>query len=275
MRPVGKVPPSVPPVERPENGRIARLVTYTPVTGVAFTRSLLTPIQPVSLLGMIQSGWPAEFVFGIAVRSINGISNGTLAPLLQQDADPRFGTLLKALTAVQKSSAIDIRIDRRPEGEVAVLVLQQGGMDEVAEARRTVRQSLGLDVEAREFVLEYGSLPNSPNAVAMLTRSLLEIIGEFSFGIDVPEDHLAAGRALRVQQFTGGWVPPRIPIKAGSEKPTAEEAFVAVPYRGYWYWIEDTDFRAKRVFSFLLLLTSLAETGTAPSAPLITVGTGG
>jgi len=36
-----------------------------------------------------------------------------------------------------------------------------------------------------------------------------------------------------------------------------------------------SDFPSKRRFSFLLLLTSLAETGASPAAPLITVGTGG
>mgnify|MGYP000334928031 CR=1 FL=1 len=77
-------------------------ITYTPVSGEHFTRSLLTPIQPMSLLSMVQSGWPVEFVFGIAVRAINGVANGTRSILLRQEPDPRFGELLQALDQVQR-----------------------------------------------------------------------------------------------------------------------------------------------------------------------------
>lgn len=65
---------------------------------------------------------------------------------------------------------------------------------------------------------------------------------------------------------------PSIDILSGTEDPA--DAFVAVCYRKHWYWIEDRGFTSKRRFSFLLL-ASLAETGVAPSAPLITVGAGG
>jgi hypothetical protein len=39
----------------------------------------------------------------------------------------------------------------------------------------------------------------------------------------------------------------------------------------HWFWIDNRDFRSKSIFSFLLLLTSLAETGVTPQAPVITV----
>ncbi len=54
-----------------------------------------------------------------------------------------------------------------------------------------------------------------------------------------------------------------------------DDAFVTIRYRDLWFWIDDRDFASKRRFSFMLLLTSLAETGASPSAPLITVGAGG
>jgi hypothetical protein len=56
---------------------------------------------------------------------------------------------------------------------------------------------------------------------------------------------------------------------AGAEPPA--NAFVAVHYNDHWFWIDNRDFRSKGIFSFLLLLTSLAETGVASQAPVITV----
>ena len=60
-------------------------------------------------------------------------------------------------------------------------------------------------------------------------------------------------------------------MKIHSSAAPPPDAFVAVRYRQHWFWIDQRDFRSKSIFSFLLLLTSLAETGVAPQAPVITV----
>jgi len=58
-------------------------------------------------------------------------------------------------------------------------------------------------------------------------------------------------------------------IYSGTEAP--EDAYAAVPYKGYWYWIDDTDIASKRIFTFLMILFSLAETGQPTTAPIVTV----
>jgi hypothetical protein len=44
-----------------------------------------------------------------------------------------------------------------------------------------------------------------------------------------------------------------------------------VPYKGHWYWIDDADVASKRIFTFLMILFSLAETGQSTAAPVVTV----
>ncbi|MCD6174426.1 MAG: hypothetical protein J7K65_01490 [Planctomycetes bacterium] len=61
-------------------------------------------------------------------------------------------------------------------------------------------------------------------------------------------------------------------VQSTKEAPT--DAFVTVQYRGYWFWIDDKDFQSKKVFSFLMFLFSLAETGTPPQAPVLTIPAG-
>jgi hypothetical protein len=62
-----------------------------------------------------------------------------------------------------------------------------------------------------------------------------------------------------------------IRILSGASRP--EDALVAVPYRDNWFWISDTDVDSKRMFSFLMMLFSLTETGEKTGVPIVTVPT--
>ena len=53
------------------------------------------------------------------------------------------------------------------------------------------------------------------------------------------------------------------------------EAFVQVFYRGYWFYVDDTDWTSKRTISLLTYLFSLQSSAKAPAGPLLTVPTGG
>jgi hypothetical protein len=106
----------------------------------------------------------------------------------------------------------------------------------------------------------------------MLTRSMMEIMLQLGFGIDLPAAHAAGGRALPGQRRPGeAEAAPLVRIRSGTEAP--EDAYSAVPYKGYWYWIDDSDIASKRTFTFLMILFSLAETGQASASPVVTVPT--
>ena len=65
-------------------------ITYNPISGKEFARSLLTPITPEALFALVQAGWPAELILRLTVRSMNGIENEWAAPANRRIADPRF-----------------------------------------------------------------------------------------------------------------------------------------------------------------------------------------
>ena len=131
---------------------------------------------------------------------------------------------------------------------------------------------MGVDPNATETVVVYGSAPTAANEIAILTRSIMEIIIEMASRIDVPEEHVADGRTYATAPEVGsgtGQVLPFSRVHAGREKPA--HTFAAIRNRGYWYWIDDRDRLSKIHFTFLMVLFSLTETGTPPQAPLITV----
>jgi hypothetical protein len=104
----------------------------------------------------------------------------------------------------------------------------------------------------------------------MLTRSMMEIMLQLGFGIDLPPGHATDGRALPGQRQAGAVeADPLVRIRSGTDAPA--DAYAAVPYRGYWYWIDDRDIASKSTFTFLMILFSLAETGQTTASPVVTV----
>jgi hypothetical protein len=241
-------------------------VTYQPLIGDRFTRSMLQPIPPASVFQLMQGGWPASLVFPTVVGSVNGLRNASVGVA----ADPGFDELKEALSRIQRAGNIGIRVEARKDGGGVMAVIRKGNGTELSADSRRVRELLGLEEDVSEFEIAYGLIPKNRREVAMLTRSMMEIMLQLGFGIDLPAAHAAAGRAL-----PGQWQPgdaqatPLVHIHSGTEAPA--EVYAAVPYKGYWYWIDDTDIASKRSFTFLMILFSLAETGQTTAAPVVTV----
>ncbi len=255
-------------VERPT-------ITYTPLSGDKFTRSLLTPIPPGSLLFLLQSGWPVRLLFGLCVKSINDIDNNSTAPGFVRPPDPRFPELVELLEKVQRSGAIGTRLIKKDKWEASMMTFRRKVDPETARNLAAARKLMGIDPNATETTVTYGSAPTANNEIAILTRSIMEIIIEMASQIDVPDAHVAEGRTYATSPDVGsgaGQAPPFSRVHTGKEKPA--HAFAAIRNRGHWYWIDDRDRLSKTHFTFLMVLFSLTETGTPPQAPLITVPVG-
>jgi hypothetical protein len=150
--------------------------------------------------------------------------------------------------------------------------LRRAGVDaEQLEDARRVRELLGVAAGTTEFEIAYGLVQRNEREVSLLTRSMLELLLELGFGIDLPASHVAQGRATAgIRQNSEAAVSSNI-VKIHSAAEMPKDSYAAVPYRGNWYWIDDTDIVSKRTFTFLLILFSLAETGPGAAAPVVTV----
>ena len=245
-------------------------VTYQPLTGQKFTANLLRPVPPSAVFQMVSAGWPVQVIFGTSLRSINGLSNNTFG----KRGDPGFALVLEALTRIQRSHAISIRVEERKEGEALAVVLRRAAVPEqVIEDSRTVRTLLGLKDDATEFSVTFGSIPRNDSEIAVETRSMLELMLELATGVDVPPADLTEGRALPGMGSPGETPPePLLHVRCGETAPS--DAFAAVPYRNLWFWIDDTDRASKSKFTFLMILFSLAEGGQTSAAPLVTISAG-
>lgn len=244
-------------------------ISYAPLTGDKFTQSLLRPIPPVAVFQMIQAGYPADFILGATTRAINGRYNRS-AGINARRADPEFVQLAEAFRRIQQSEGLGMRIEQREHGEATLLFFRSGASAQLAADVETVRGLLGIQ-PSPEFNLVYGSIQRSDHEIALLTRSMLEILMDFSNCIDVPLDHIASGRTY------AGYAPAEsasaqrlATIHSGASAPP--DAYAAVRYRGTWYWIDDHDMASKRAFAFMMMFFSLAETGKTAPPPVLTIG---
>ena len=76
-----------------------------------------------------------------------------------------------------------------------------------------------------------------------------------------------------VEEATNGEkVVPLIRIQSSVEKPL--DPFISVRYRNAYFWIDDRDLMSKGIFSFLMFISTLIETGDKGAAPIVTIPTG-
>jgi len=247
-------------------------ISYSPLTGERFTRSMMTPLPPSSIFFLVQAGYPADAVFRALVQSVNGIRNRYGGAGRNLPADPQFYVLIKKLREIQDSGALELRVLKETNREANLVVLG-GNRDEKVEAQgRDVRNILGIDPQVREFKVVYGSIPSNDKEIALLTRSVLQLVVDLASFVEVPDIHVEEKWVLPTlteKSADGSPVPPMIRIHSGIQNPG--DAFAAVPYQGHWFWIDNRDLQSKGTFSFLIFIFNLVDTGTKEGTPVITI----
>ena len=250
-------------------------VTYSPLSGEKFARSLMTPIPPAAILSFLQAGYPVDVVLRLAVHTINGIHGRFGYGPRAREADPEFFSLVEKLRAIQQSGQIGLRVTKSGNQTASLLVFSKKPNPAIDAARDEVRKLLGLDPQADEFNVVYGSVAANNKEIAILTRSMLEILTDLSSYIDVSAANVEQRRTFpspAPEIVNGVPVPALMRILSSSQKP--DDSFAAVPYRQEWYWIDDKDFASKRLFSFIMFLFTLTDTGERQGAPVITIAVG-
>jgi hypothetical protein len=247
-------------------------ITYAPLVGERFARSLMTPLPPPAILSLIQAGYPVDAVLRLAVHEINGIRNRYGGDLRARLADPEFYALLRDLRRLQTAGGIGLRVQRTDRTEAILMTFRQHVDPATAEASLAVRQRLGLDPTAQEIRVVYGSIAANNKELAILTRSILEILIDLSSFISVPEAHVRERRVGPTHEDEAGPEGPiRALIRIGNAAERPGDAFAAVRYRGHWFAIDDHDMPSKRLFTFLMFLFTLVETGGKEGAPIVTI----
>ena len=251
-------------------------ISYAPLQGEDFVKSVLSPIPIEALFALSGSGWSTQRVFGLCVERINGIENAPSAsgptPGTAPSPGLQFKRLMQLIEVVSHAQLIVPRIN--PKTKEPQLEIKSS--PEFREQIREIKELLGLDQSLEVYRVNGDFLASSPDTISIGTRALMSIFFYLSHHVDSPPPHKAAGLVTVTRNKDGSefdWGTTAagrlFHIRQSEEQPNL--AFVAIPYRGRWFYLADNDLESKSTFMLLMQLFRL-QAGAAKSAgPALTI----
>ena len=107
------------------------------------------------------------------------------------------------------------------------------------------------------------------------TRSVLGTMAYLSQGVSVPDRHIEGGLVAYSQRYASSHaiLSDLFSVKVQEEKPS--DAGLAIPYKGFWFYIEDNDLSSKRTMGVLNSLVRLKiQAAGVQNKPVLTLPVG-
>jgi hypothetical protein len=262
-------------------------VSYAPQTRPDFIRNLAVPLPPTAVLYLIQAGYPIDLVFDLTLEAINGVPGRSVSGGQVRPASPEFQRIVEILRKGQLAGSFGMRIEvGKDKTQALVMFFRDPDIDPAMAAELTeARKLIGIDPNLREVHVVFGATRGGPNEMTMATRSIYRVMTQLAVSVQVPDLHLAEGRAPPIggdpaqsrPAASIGLSPPRTAVEerprftvfSGCDKP--KDCFTATRYRGHWFWIDDRDAESKRTMAYLMVLLALADTGGKEPVPFLTI----
>ena len=254
-------------------------ITYTPLTGEAFVRQMLTPIPLQTLILLFQAGWPVDTVFRLVVQEVNDLENASPASGPTPEREPIFHKFLEVASIfrdLQKRRVIEWGVtDKGWEGVMYVHPHLSTEEKKNVTRLKTLLKLKRLQMDMEQYEVGYGVCFTDSSRLNMVTRSMTDILFYIAQAVEVPPEHMEK-KLVTITRTPEGKVfnwetlhKKQISIKWSDSRP--DDAYIAVKYRSYWFYIADSDLDSKSTFLLLQILGDL-QAGTTPSAgPVLTL----
>ncbi|MEE4295040.1 MAG: hypothetical protein V2J20_00300 [Wenzhouxiangella sp.] len=254
-------------------------ISYTPLQGEDFLRKVLVAVPIESLIVLMQSGWNAERIFGMCVERINGLENAPSASGPTPDRPPGnfggFERLLDLLEGIRGKNLVSYSI----EPESNKLLVQFNSSSDSTGSVAEIKSLLGLSAERNVFTLTSNERERGSDTIAIRTRSIMSILFYLSQTVEAPKAHEDAGYVSTTRNQDGSRFDWRTTpagklfgVQQSRRRPAS--AYLAVPYRGYWFSIPNNDLSAKSSFMLMTQLFNLNAGAVQGVKPTLTIPVG-
>lgn len=254
----------------------APTISYAPLQGDSFVKSVLRPIPVETVFSLSASGWNAKRVFGLCVERINGLENVPSASGPMPASAPQriqaFNRLLQLIEEVSREHLIIPRVDPLTKA----LQLEINSSPEYGKQIREIKALLGLDQNLQLYHVNSDFLLARPDTISIRTRPLMSIYFYLSQHVDTPQPHQAAGMVTVTRhqdgsEFDWGVTPGGRLFHVRQSDSEPDAAFLAIPYRKHWFYLADNDLESKSTFMLLTQLFRLQAGAAKSEGPTLTI----
>lgn len=253
-------------------------ITYLPVKGPDLIKKNLSSLDPEVLILLSRSGWRMERIMRLTLNSINDLDNAAAASGPTPAFAPDTSDFEKLLSVIEKVGHGQFVLGYTIINDQKVLALD--ARMEMLERPEMQDFTKILKVDKHSFYVvnvEGNTDYRSNKEIDISVRSLSGIEFYLSHGVQVPEEHIMQNK-VQITKTADGEVfdwdsifGDLFQIQSSRQEPSEDIAAVKCFWRGYWFYIDDTDIESKNTFMLLNQITALQSGAMDKSGPLLTL----
>ena len=253
-------------------------ITYLPVKGPDLIKKNLSALDPEVLILLSRSGWRMERIMRLTLNSINDLDNAAAASGPTPAFAPDTSDFEKLLSVIEKVGHGQFVLGYTIINDQKVLALD--ARMEMLERPEMQDFTKILKVDKHSFYVvnvEGNTDYRSNKEIDIKVRSLSGIEFYLSHGVQVPEEHIMQNK-VQITKTADGEVfdwdsifGDLFQVQSSRQEPSEDIAAVKCFWRGYWFYIDDTDIESKNTFMLLNQITALQSGAMDKSGPLLTL----
>lgn len=253
-------------------------ITYLPVKGPDLIKKNLSALDPEVLILLSRSGWRLERIMRLTLNSINDLDNAAAASGPTPAFAPDTSDFEKLLSVIEKVGHGQFVLGYTIINDQKVLALD--ARMEMLERPEMQDFTKILKIDKHSFYVvnvEGNTDYRSNKEIDISVRSLSGIEFYLSHGVQVPEEHIMQNK-VQITKTADGEVfdwdsifGDLFQIQSSRQEPSDDIAAVKCFWRGYWFYIDDTDIESKNTFMLLNQITALQSGAMDKSGPLLTL----
>jgi len=261
-------------------------ITYTPLSGEAFTRRMVRPIPVQAISSLGQSGWPVDLLLLTTINRVNKVENLSFSPVpapgeIERKRQIRdnlesyeeFKRVVQILLIMFDAGIAEVQSDPENSNDLE-FVFAKNIPPQHQPLEVELRTKLGLDPMKTRFRITSRTTGLRSDEISIQTRSLLATMLFLSKGVDVPIVDLTERHVYPVSTESANPQESIVPLHVRTSQTPPEQAFVAAQHGGSWFYVDNSDTQSKRMFTLLMFLFELQAPAGGGAAPLLTLPTG-